>query len=151
MTSPITISFVAPADRINANDRTHYRVKAKQTQEWRGAAAAAACHLDPLPEPAEHACHVVHVTFPVRDRRRRDPANWHPTVKAIVDGLTDAELWPDDNSRWVRTTEPTFTQGRDLPVTVTITPGLRADHPIGQAWAQLASQLETIAAQGEPR
>lgn len=30
-----------------------------------------------------------------------DPPNAGPTVKAMLDGLTDAGIWPDDNSRHV--------------------------------------------------
>lgn len=28
---------------------------------------------------------------------RYDPPNYWPTVKALIDGMTDAGLWPDDN------------------------------------------------------
>ena len=31
-----------------------------------------------------------------RDRRRRDPSNWMPTQKAMIDGLVDYGLVPDD-------------------------------------------------------
>lgn len=30
-----------------------------------------------------------------------DPSNAAPTVKALIDGLTDAGLWPDDDSTHV--------------------------------------------------
>lgn len=40
--------------------------------------------------------------------RRRDPHNYFPTVKPVVDGLIDAGLWPDDTPEWVTTTEPTL-------------------------------------------
>lgn len=30
-------------------------------------------------------------------KRRMDPPNFYPTVKAIIDGLTDASWWEDDN------------------------------------------------------
>lgn len=33
--------------------------------------------------------------------RRADPANASPTVKALIDGLTDAGYWPDDDSKHV--------------------------------------------------
>lgn len=32
---------------------------------------------------------------------RADPANAAPTVKALIDGLTDAGVWPDDDSSHV--------------------------------------------------
>ena len=28
-----------------------------------------------------------------------DPPNWNPTVKALLDGLTDAGQWTDDNKQ----------------------------------------------------
>lgn len=31
------------------------------------------------------------------DNRRRDPGNWYPTAKAIVDGLVDAGILIDDD------------------------------------------------------
>lgn len=37
------------------------------------------------------------VTVMPPTRRRMDPANLWPTAKAIVDGLTDAEWWEDDD------------------------------------------------------
>jgi hypothetical protein len=34
-------------------------------------------------------------------KRDRDPANWYPMAKAMVDGFTDACLWTDDNYKHV--------------------------------------------------
>lgn len=31
------------------------------------------------------------------DKRRRDAMNLAPTFKALIDGMTDAKLWTDDN------------------------------------------------------
>jgi hypothetical protein len=42
-----------------------------------------------------------------------------PTVKAIVDGLVDAGVWPDDNSDSVVVTEPLLDPHRD-PLTFEI-------------------------------
>ncbi len=45
-------------------------------------------------------CHVqVWLAFP--DRIERDSSNWYPTAKAMVDGFTDAKMWPNDNDKWV--------------------------------------------------
>lgn len=35
-------------------------------------------------------------------KRRLDPPNFYPTVKALVDGLTDAGIWTDDNSEVIK-------------------------------------------------
>lgn len=39
----------------------------------------------------------VRVTVCAPTRRRMDPPNFYPTVKALIDGLTDAAWWEDDN------------------------------------------------------
>jgi hypothetical protein len=33
------------------------------------------------------------------DHRRRDPANWAPTAKAVIDGLVDAKVFTDDDHK----------------------------------------------------
>ncbi len=35
------------------------------------------------------------------DNRRRDPHNYYPTLKAIVDGLVDYGLLPDDSHEYL--------------------------------------------------
>lgn len=50
-------------------------------------------------------CHVT-VVVPVTDRRRRDPHNYLPVAKAVVDGLVLAGVWPDDTPDYVTVTEP---------------------------------------------
>jgi Holliday junction resolvase RusA-like endonuclease len=53
----------------------------------------------------------VRVSFPVTQNRRRDADNPAPTVKAIVDGLVDAGMWPDDTPEWVETLGSRFVKG----------------------------------------
>lgn len=43
----------------------------------------------------------ISVTVCPPTRRRLDPPNLYPTVKAIIDGLTDAEWWEDDNFKYL--------------------------------------------------
>ena len=59
---------------------------------------------------------------PVVDRRRRDPHNFAPTLKHVIDGLVDAGLWPDDTPEYVRTLEPALAVRRDRLVRISITP-----------------------------
>lgn len=35
-------------------------------------------------------------------RSRLDPPNLYPTIKAIIDGMTDAGIWVDDNYKVIR-------------------------------------------------
>ena len=104
MTGPVmVVEVLEPAARMNLNQRHSWRTKARLTRLWRHAAWVAACEqLGRTPsERAREAC-FVRVAFPVRDpAKRRDPENWTPTSKALVDGLVDAGVWPDDDERHV--------------------------------------------------
>jgi hypothetical protein len=105
----LSIVFPAPDVRLSMNDRTHWARKARITKEWRQAAFTwslnAVSHGLTRPQPPSR----VKVVFEVKDPwRRRDPHNLAPTVKAIVDGMVDAHIWPDDSSKWVTIDDPEF-------------------------------------------
>lgn len=51
-------------------------------------------------EPFQHVDVVYAILYPTR--AVADPDNFFPTVKAVVDGMTLAGLWPDDSSRYIR-------------------------------------------------
>ena len=91
----IVLVLEPPCAFINANDRLHHHAKAKLTRAWRDQAHD---------HSAYHADHRVrydraHITVAIRfpTNHRRDVGNYYPTAKAIVDGLVDAQLLPDDN------------------------------------------------------
>ena len=110
------ITFDRPGALMNLNDRTHWAVKMKLVKAWRTAARLASAGVPLLGRS------LVSVDLPVRSAKKlRDPSNWVPTVKAIVDGITDAGVWPNDDSRYVVTEEPSFHQGGQT-VTVAVTP-----------------------------
>ena len=94
------LRFPEPAQRLSMNDRLHYIRRHTLNEAWVKAAFwwAKANGLPKHLPPCD-----VRVTFPVKDRRRRDSDNPAPTVKAIVDGLVLAECWPDDTPEWVET------------------------------------------------
>lgn len=62
----------------------------------------------------------VTITLPIADNRRRDPHNFTPACKAIIDGLVDAGLAPDDTPAYIHTTEPILKQ--QPYVTIELTP-----------------------------
>lgn len=95
---------------LNANDRYHWRLRALRTAAWRDAAAwyAKAAGL-----PMLDRAHILAVVR-FRDARRRDPANWAPTVKACIDGIigTARMLLPDDDANHLD--GPDIRQGAQL-------------------------------------
>lgn len=99
----MVVEVMEPAARMNMNQRLHWRTRHRLTKLWRHAAYVAACEqLGRTPSArAREAC-FVRVSFPVRDPgKRRDPENWSPTSKALVDGMVDAGVWVDDDERHV--------------------------------------------------
>lgn len=89
---------------INANDRSHFHQKAKITKFLRQLA-----HYEEqntlrdyfgLPFSEEKPCKVI-----VWVNRIYDPPNWSPTSKALLDGLTDAKFWMDDNYHVIKSTD----------------------------------------------
>ena len=80
---------------MSANDRPHWAAKAKATRNVRQLAATTARGLEPVG--------TVHVAAFIGYLRNgtADPSNAAPTVKALLDGLTDAGLWVDDDSTHV--------------------------------------------------
>lgn len=82
---------------ITANQRLHLYAKAEIVRQWRDATA--------------WQCRGMGLSFPGGARiiaelrffgvRKRDPNNWADTAKAVVDGLVDAGLFPDDDYRYV--------------------------------------------------
>ena len=82
---------------ISANDRLHFAVKAQLTKHLRelACALANACTRHEPFSPSNPCTVTIIVYAPTK--RRMDPPNLYPTVKALIDGFTDAELWTDDN------------------------------------------------------
>ena len=83
------------ADMLSLNGRADRRTLSPRIRtlrlQARVMARAARC------PSLERARLVAWVRFP--DGRRRDLHNYMPTLKALVDGLVDAGLLPDDDSR----------------------------------------------------
>ena len=86
---------------INSNDRQHQTDKAKVTKRIR---AFAYWHTSMNKDKGRAAfspsnpCEVT-VTIYSPTKSKLDPPNLYPTVKAIIDGMTDAGIWTDDNHK----------------------------------------------------
>lgn len=88
---------IPPNEWMSANDRGHWAAKAKRTRALRHRAAWAARQARlTVPTPV---LVVAHIGYPRNGKA--DPGNAAPTVKALLDGLTDAGVWPDDDSTHV--------------------------------------------------
>lgn len=112
-----TITLPQPAPLMSMNDRLHWTEQRKRARAWRTASMVHA--MDQLAGRSLPASTVA-VALPVRDRRARDPHNYFATVKPIVDGLVDADIWPDDTPEYVTTIEPTLVPGA-THVVITLT------------------------------
>lgn len=80
---------------ISSNDRLFHHVKAELTAHLRALSGQETpTHF----YDEENPCFVLVEVHPPT-KRRMDPPNFYPTVKALLDGLTDAGQWSDDNSK----------------------------------------------------
>lgn len=80
---------------LSLNYRMHHMQAANITKDIRARMHALA-RVIPNLERCE-----VELTWFVKDRRKRDDENPVPTLKALCDGLVDAEVVPDDTSEFM--------------------------------------------------
>jgi len=100
---------------ISANDRMHWREKARRTAALRILGALSALGLPLGYGITGPVTLTVTVTYPPL-ARRRDAANLSGTVKGLLDGaVTDAGLLPDDNDRVIVAT--TYQASADKGIT----------------------------------
>lgn len=99
MVTPIALSIPKATDWVSSNHRLHWRLKAERMKTWRDAGHiwARKAKLRSL-APSRVVAELVLLAH---RRARIDPANYQDTVKAVIDGLVDAGVWPDDSSAWV--------------------------------------------------
>lgn len=99
MTKTQTFLFPIPREIVlNANAVKHYRVKGLCAKTLRGMAEA----LGNATGEVTFDKYTIDVFVYAPSKRRIDPANLYPTVKPLIDGLTDAELWVDDDSEHLK-------------------------------------------------
>ena len=99
----IRLPWSAPP--ASANDRDHWRVKARKVATIRQSAkyiVQDAMSAFPFPMPATPKRIAVGLTYVPRDKRRRDPDNLVvPLFKALCDGIVDAGIVPDDTPTYM--------------------------------------------------
>ena len=95
-----TLSFSIPSEWwLSANQRLHWAPKSKRTTYLRNLGAFVAV-ADELDGKRLGSTHVAAFIGYLRNGTA-DPANAAPTIKALIDGMTDAGVWPDDDSTHV--------------------------------------------------
>lgn len=77
---------------LSANGREHWRVKADTTAALRFEAKVRVRAAN-LPKCTRIQFRLV---YQPADRRRRDPSNFMPTQKPLLDGVVDSGIIPDD-------------------------------------------------------
>lgn len=93
----LEVTFDQPAEWLSSNDRRHRMAEVRLTRYWREVAHLLARKAMKGREPFDRVRIVA--TFHRADRRTYDPPNLWPTLKACVDGMTDAgvvarDSWP---------------------------------------------------------
>ncbi|HFI0449095.1 TPA: hypothetical protein ACGOY6_001325 [Streptococcus suis] len=89
---------------INSNDRNDKYVQAKMIKRIRRFAYWETLqHMDRerAPFSPSNPCEIS-ITVYKPTNRRLDTPNLYPTVKAIIDGMTEAGLWVDDDDDVIR-------------------------------------------------
>lgn len=89
-----SISLPPGEKLLTLNDRPHWAARNRITGQLR-ADAANLCRLARIPRLE---CATVTGILHPHDLRRRDPHNWVPSFKALIDGVVDAKVLPDDDA-----------------------------------------------------
>ena len=95
MTDMWTVSLPPGEKLLNLNDRVHWRTRDRITRQIRGDSATL---VRAARVPSLDRVTMEGVLHP-HDRRRRDPHNWVPSFKAMIDGVVDAGVLADDDAK----------------------------------------------------
>lgn len=117
-----TVQVTAPAPFLNTNERLHGRAAARIVKAWRDATNVYARQAK-LPALSRARIRA-DIHWPTR--RRRDAHNYMNTIKAMIDGLIDHGLLPDDSDQHLLSVEicgvpPAKPQPRTTPAVVVLT------------------------------
>ncbi|QTF82147.1 RusA-like resolvase [Arthrobacter phage Prairie] len=80
--------------RLSLNDRLHFRANAERTKFWRELSGIMGRRVR-----ARLSRGRVEVVYRFPNNQRREVSNLQSTSKAIVDGLVDAGIYPDDDDK----------------------------------------------------
>ena len=97
--APNSILFTIPDNEwLTANGRYHWAVRQERTKVLRERAKIQSLNAMRRGQ-LKPVFGRVHVIAGIQYRTSRvDPANAYPTIKALIDGMTQAGVWEDDDS-----------------------------------------------------
>lgn len=121
-----TYTINAPEKWLNANDRPKWRPDTL-IAEWKHNSSALARYTK-IPHLTQCTITAL-LAFP--DNRRRDAANYYPSIKAAIDGLVLAGVLTDDDDRFV------------LSLTIARMPYRKGDHGPKGAMQLTISEVPT--------
>lgn len=98
--APPAVTIIAPARWLKANDRTDRRTASPVVKAWRHAAKidTLQAKLPTMRRVTVEFC----FTQKCKPHQLLDPDGFAPTAKAILDGIVDARVLPDDGGFYVR-------------------------------------------------
>ena len=114
----------APDKPLSTNEANtmHWAQRAKRLDPWKEAGFYCAKEQKVVEQVAGRPAWV-QLVIPFRTNHRRDPSNYVGTVvKATVDGMVRAGVWPDDSPQWVEILEPVCRIGETAGVIIEIKP-----------------------------
>ena len=107
MTREWTVRLPWTKPPLSLNDRSHWRKKAADTATVREESADCIYHVvgrtfryDGTPSTTCDRVKATLTYYP-RDKRRRDATNLVATYKAVIDGMVDAGVIPDDTPEYL--------------------------------------------------
>jgi crossover junction endodeoxyribonuclease RusA len=112
MTRSEVIHIQPPGPAITLNKRLHWRAEAQHKKAWREAAYWS-CLASRQGRTTLDGRWLVSFSYPVKSLLvRRDGMNWIRTTKWAIDGMVDAGVFEDDDSKHVVVADATFHTGR---------------------------------------
>ena len=97
-----SILFTIPDNEwLTANGRYHWAVRQERTKALRERAKIQSLNAMRRGQ-LKPVFGRVHVVAGIQYRTSHvDPANAYPTIKALIDGMTDAGIWEDDSAKYL--------------------------------------------------
>jgi hypothetical protein len=113
----IELRFKVPARPVSINETAghHHRVGLDRLDEWKRATRIAYAQDTTAGHFVNVPCRI-EIQLPFARHARRDPHNFIPTVKAIIDALRVGGAWPDDSPEWVQVVDPTIVVGDEVVI-----------------------------------